>query len=155
MFIIMPTEKRLKELEVERAWRAKNKDVLKEKKRQYYLTHKEHHNEVVNKKREQKLLDINIMRKGVITEFYNGCCDICGESELCCLVFHHLNGEEKDKKWGRLEYMLPLYEKWLLEGPDPNITILCWNCHVKVHRGVIYYKNTPPPSSTLWDFCKE
>lgn len=151
MFIIMPTEKRLRELEVERAWRAKNREVLREKKRRYYLEHSEN----VKKRYAERKLNHNIMRAGVIKELYNGCCELCDESEICCLDFHHVDSHGgRPKGWGAPAFMIRLYEKWLLEGPDPNIAVLCRNCHTKVHRGIICYKNTLPPSSTILDFCE-
>jgi len=58
-------------------------------------------------------------------------CISCGESDVACLDFHHLNGEEKDKS---LAYAI--VNKWGIERIDNEISkcvVLCSNCHRKLH----------------------
>lgn len=58
-------------------------------------------------------------------------CISCGESDVACLDFHHLNGEEKDKS---LTYAI--VNKWGQERIDNEISkcvVLCSNCHRKLH----------------------
>jgi len=58
-------------------------------------------------------------------------CVSCGEPDVACLDFHHLNGEEKDKS---LSY--GIVNKWGQERIDNEISkcvVLCSNCHRKLH----------------------
>ena len=58
-------------------------------------------------------------------------CISCNESDVACLDFHHLNGEEKDNS---LSYAI--VNKWGIKRIDNEINkcvVLCSNCHRKLH----------------------
>lgn len=54
----------------------------------------------------------------------------CGESELCCLVFHHRNSEEKDFTISDLR--TGTFEQALVE--IEKCDVLCRNCHSLEHE---------------------
>lgn len=65
----------------------------------------------------------------------NHCCVVCGEDDVNCLEFHHLNS--KDKKFSlshRLKHDI---------SPSDVLTelnktcLLCSNCHRKYHSGTL------------------
>lgn len=67
-------------------------------------------------------------------EFKSGqCCVVCGESEICCLDFHHLDPDQKDVdiaiavNWG--------YGWERIQEEVSKCVVLCANCHRKVHAG--------------------
>lgn len=62
-------------------------------------------------------------------------CVYCGESDPCCLDFHHIDPEEKlgavaDMASGRYPVEVVLREV-------DKCVVLCANCHRKLHAGVI------------------
>lgn len=59
-----------------------------------------------------------------------GCC-ICGESEPCCLDFHHL----RDKEFELAK--APDVSKERLYKELEKCIVLCANCHRKLHAGKI------------------
>lgn len=63
-----------------------------------------------------------------------GCC-ICGETEICCLDFHHL----RDKKFEIAK--APDVSKDRLYKELEKCIILCANCHRKLHAGIIQLPN--------------
>lgn len=60
-------------------------------------------------------------------------CSICGESEVCCLEFHHL---DPSTKVDSIMNMLNESRGTLIKEIKKCI-VLCSNCHKKVHAGVI------------------
>lgn len=62
-------------------------------------------------------------------------CKICGEKETVCLDFHHLSKKRKDfslgsiKAWG--------WGKKRIMKELKKCTVLCANCHRKVHAKII------------------
>lgn len=60
-------------------------------------------------------------------------CAICGESEPCCLEFHHINPETKVDS---IMNMLNEPEETLVEELKKCI-ILCSNCHKKIHAKIL------------------
>ena len=63
-----------------------------------------------------------------------GCC-ICGETELCCLDFHHL----RDKEFELAK--APDVSKERLYKELEKCIVLCANCHRKLHAGKISLPN--------------
>lgn len=59
-------------------------------------------------------------------------CERCGESDICCLDFHHLNPDEKDFEIGNTRNIGS--ERKILKEISKCI-ILCANCHRKLHAG--------------------
>lgn len=62
-------------------------------------------------------------------------CAICGEREACCLVFHHLDPTQKEFELGRNSGR-HMNWKALMDEIDKCV-VLCFNCHSKVHAGLL------------------
>lgn len=60
-------------------------------------------------------------------------CAICGESEVCCLEFHHI---DPTTKVDSIMNMLNEPEEVLVNEIKKCI-ILCSNCHKKIHSGIL------------------
>lgn len=63
-------------------------------------------------------------------------CEICGEDEMICLDFHHLNPKEKEGDISHLLLKQNRSFKRVLEEVEKCV-VLCSNCHRKVHAGLI------------------
>lgn len=64
-------------------------------------------------------------------------CLLCGETETCCLDFHHSG--EKTKSINRM-----LSERFSLDQINAEIAkcvVLCSNCHRKLHAGLVTLPN--------------
>ncbi len=62
-------------------------------------------------------------------------CAICGEREACCLAFHHLDPAQKEFELGRNSGQ-HMKMKTLMDEIDKCV-VLCFNCHSKVHAGLL------------------
>lgn len=60
-------------------------------------------------------------------------CIICGENEVACLDFHHVDPNEKENT---VSQMLNGNMEKLMEEINKCV-MLCSNCHRKVHAGII------------------
>lgn len=68
-------------------------------------------------------------------------CELCSESEACCLEFHHKDPEQKD-----LAIAEAVHNGWSIERLKTEIAkcaVLCANCHRKVHAGVAQSGGAP------------
>lgn len=59
-------------------------------------------------------------------------CEICGESEECCLELHHI----KDKQYSISQAVKKLPTRLFIKELDKCICV-CANCHKKIHKGII------------------
>jgi hypothetical protein len=70
-------------------------------------------------------------------------CYICGEKEPSCLQFHHLIGKRESGKrplgvnTAAMQGILPLQKELA------KCTVLCANCHCKVHSGTLSKRRLP------------
>jgi hypothetical protein len=61
-------------------------------------------------------------------------CHICGETNSCCLSFHHNNGE----KTGNISDMVSRgYGLKRIKEEIEKCDVLCLNCHSKLHNGEV------------------
>jgi len=138
------------ELEYQHEYRKKNREKINAYWRQYRKDHpstqqqkdekkerslkwnNEHRDEI---RERNKVANIrrNELKKTVVETLYGGKCEKCIETELCCLEFHHLDPTQKEKA----TISTSQFKKWLKEGKDKNIMLVCSNCHKKIHNGVI------------------
>ena len=78
-------------------------------------------------------------RRKDIRDFLDGIkqgsvCKLCGESEPCCLQFHHIDGDKKE-----ISLSMVASHGWATERIHREVekcTVLCANCHFKVHNGI-------------------
>lgn len=106
----------------------KGRAVCKECRKLYRKQMRKAHPEIHNaqNKRSQK-------RKTVWLYSLKKKCIICGESEPCCIDFHHVDPTEKDFTIGkrRSRGRDKLYEE------IKKCVCVCSNCHRKIHAGII------------------
>lgn len=104
------------------------------KNREERLAYHKDYNKEYYKRRKQYHLDRNKKRKQKTKEFIRSIkvtlsCDICGEDDIACLDFHHLDPTQKDKVISRINDWSE--ERILLE--IQKCQVLCSNCHRKLH----------------------
>jgi len=61
-------------------------------------------------------------------------CKKCGENEVCCLDFHHLDPNEKEFGIAHASQRMSLER--LMEEVKKCL-VVCKNCHTKIHAGII------------------
>lgn len=74
------------------------------------------------------------IKREKLNEYKKGGCIICGEKELVCLDFHHLDSSEKDFDIGK-QFHIKQFSK--IEEEIKKCVVLCANCHRKVHANII------------------
>ena len=104
------------------------KECRKKYHRQHYLANKEKY--LINAKEYKQ--EVKERFNKIKQELS---CEICGESCLCCLDFHHKDPTQKE-----LNLAQAVNIGWSIERIKKEIakcTVLCANCHRKVHAGVV------------------
>lgn len=81
----------------------------------------------------EKKKDRNDKRKVLVNRLKMGNCVVCGESEPCCLDFHHIDSEHKEFTIGSANNKT---EKKILQE-IAKCVVVCSNCHRKIHNGLI------------------
>lgn len=61
-------------------------------------------------------------------------CACCPERAACCLVFHHLDPKKKDE---RVSQLVGHGSPYKLLKEMAKCIVLCANCHMKHHAGLI------------------
>ena len=61
-------------------------------------------------------------------------CAHCDEDEICCLTFHHIDAQSKNRKICKC---LSNFSKKLIAHEVNLCIVLCFNCHAKVEKGLI------------------
>lgn len=104
------------------------KECQRARERELYNTsYKEKNKDKYNKNRKvrrEKMRDI-------INDAKQQGCIICGESDICCLDFHHIRDKEFDISTGT-----EVSADRLIAEIDKCV-VLCANCHRKLHAGKI------------------
>src|SRR5688500_5375299 len=98
--------------------------------RRYYQARTEEHREAT-KKRRNKMRRQFKQRTDDIKQRFG--CRMCGEADVVCLDFHHLDPNQKD-----FDIAAAMSAKWAWETVLAEIrkcACLCANCHRKVHAG--------------------
>lgn len=62
-------------------------------------------------------------------------CTMCGETEVCCLDFHHNDPNDKDFTIAIAAKSGYSWERLLSE--IQKCTVVCANCHRKIHAGLL------------------
>lgn len=73
-------------------------------------------------------------KRDILNSYKTGGCIICGEKEPVCLDFHHKNPATKSFDVGKNFHLKPFP---IIEEEIKKCTVLCANCHRKVHAGII------------------
>jgi len=61
-------------------------------------------------------------------------CVYCGEKEICCLTFHHLDPKTKNRKACKC---LSNFSRKIIREEAIKCCVLCYNCHAKVEKSLI------------------
>jgi len=64
-------------------------------------------------------------------------CHYCGEMEVCCLEFHHINQAEKLFNIGEASSIFKGVTLEALHKEIEKCEVVCANCHRKIHAGLI------------------
>lgn len=80
-----------------------------------------------------KKKDKNDKRKSLVNRLKIGGCVVCGESEPCCLDYHHIDSQHKEFAIGSAHHKTG--KKILQE--IAKCVVVCSNCHRKIHNGLI------------------
>jgi hypothetical protein len=83
----------------------------------------------VGKAKHQVLID------AVVAQFRKNGCLFCPEKEPCCLTAHHLEPNEKDFDVGGAGWKG--YSVRRVEGELAKCICACFNCHAKIHAGIV------------------
>jgi len=59
-------------------------------------------------------------------------CEQCGETESCCLEFHHIDPDKKENDIGNMAFNGNSIKTMLAE--IKKCKVLCSNCHKKLHN---------------------
>jgi len=105
-----------------RAWRAKNRDKIRESNKKNWVKYAARNREYQRQKYQE-----NKARAEQIK--CNRGCERCGEKDPCCLEFHH---RDPAKKYADI----PALYGWgwkRLEAEIAKCIVLCANCHCKEH----------------------
>lgn len=116
-------------------WRDKNREKVRAYYRKYSGEYRSKNREHVNKLHREATQRRKDKLKQQIFDILGHICVVCGEQEKACLVFHHI----KERKFSREEYTSTsslVRQKMYLEEVE-NLTVLCANCHRKLHAGII------------------
>lgn len=74
-------------------------------------------------------------KKELIREARAGGCRVCGEMELACLEFHHINPSEKEYTVSRM--ILTRVGVSTVQRELDKCICVCANCHLKIHAGIV------------------
>ena len=64
-------------------------------------------------------------------------CYFCGETEDCCLEFHHIDKDSKLFSIGKIPHTKSLED---VKNELSKTMCVCANCHRKLHNGIIKYE---------------
>lgn len=125
----------LKDKDIDPSIRGKERKNLRHKKywKEWYHRNKENHDAHI--KRVKKNNDIYKEKCKKYKESLNLKCIICGESENCCLDFHHL--DPKNKEFNISKGITLGYKIERLKEEIEKCVCVCSNCHRKIHNGLI------------------
>src|ERR1700722_18823321 len=92
-----------------------------------------------SRENRSRRLELNNAWRNKVIAWYEGYkqtlkCELCPESESCCLDFHHKDPEQKD-----LAVAEAVRNGWSIKRLKTEIAkcaVLCANCHRKVHAGI-------------------
>lgn len=101
----------------------------------YYLANTTKHRATTRKRRADKRRETKARIDALKTECY-----CCGEKELCCLDFHHVDSKQKEFSISEAISHEWSWSKVLRE--IRKCVVVCANCHRKIHFGVICLRSS-------------
>lgn len=122
-----------------REYRAKNRDLLRQKEKERHKKRRQDPKWVENERKRGREYWQNLRREAL--DAYGGVCSCCGESEELFLTFDHVNNDgaehrreltgRSDNGKGASSATLSWMKK---EGYPDSIQILCMNCNMGKQR---------------------
>lgn len=91
--------------------------------KQHYVNNKKYY---INKNNKRKYVISNWFKKFKSTLK----CEICGENDIACLDFHHIDKNEKEYN---IAYLSKFGSLSKLKNEISKCKVLCSNCHRKLH----------------------
>lgn len=117
-------------------WKSKEKGTLQPRCKSCY---NEYNRQYYNTTDRQKQVKRVVERSKKLAEMFQQWkahqqCAVCGEADTECLDLHHRDPSEKEGTLGRLNS----FGSWeAIEAEVAKCTVLCANCHRRVHSGRI------------------
>jgi len=98
---------------------------------QYYYLNEERQENIRRRQKERRhskkaFLEAEKKQRG---------CYFCGLDESCCLDWHHVEPENKEKNLSRMA--ASDYSKESMRKEMEKCIVICANCHRKLHEGII------------------
>lgn len=84
----------------------------------------------------QKQLQQDIVKHKIIDTKAKGCV-VCGELEVCCLDFHHIDPSQKKFEISQYLRGSATYTFEEVISEISKCVVVCANCHRKIHAGLI------------------
>lgn len=109
------------------------KECQRRYKKESYYRHYDENKEKFKERRNSRFLE----QKDFLYKIKKSGCIVCGETEPCCLDFHHLDPSTKDFTIGAS--LGASYEK--IQREIDKCVIVCANCHRKIHNGILNIKD--------------
>src|SRR5947208_10979420 len=100
---------------------ARNKD--------WQRRNRERANAIVQRHRDKKRAWLMEQKRGK-------CCEFCGESDPCCLDWHHMDPTEK--KFTVSHMWSHSIRQEIVEQEIAKCILICSNCHRRLHRSEIW-----------------
>jgi len=105
-----------------------NRHQCRDCRRKYGQQRRKDHPEIHRKQESRRIEKVREWINSLKTP-----CIVCGEKEVICIDFHHINPEDKKFTIGR---SLGIARNKLLEEIKKCVCV-CSNCHRKIHAGLI------------------
>ena len=96
-----------------------------------------HFNNGECKKQKSKLRSSIVKRLAIISERKELGCIVCGEKNSSCLVFHHINQDDKRFSISAAARMTKAITDSEFIAEMGKCDVLCANCHMKLHNGYV------------------
>lgn len=111
----------------------KNPDQQREYRKKW---HAEHYNGEYAKKHRIEVRERKRSLQASLMEYKQALgCSMCGESEPCCLDFHHTGDDKKESDISQMPNKGLAWETILVE--IAKCQVVCANCHRKIHAALI------------------
>lgn len=96
--------------------------------KEHYIKNPDIYKSKANKHREKQKKDY----RQLIDSVKSIGCYFCSEKTLCCLDFHHSDGDKEHNVASMTRHSIELVQKEI-----SKCIVVCSNCHRKIHAGLI------------------
>ena len=103
--------------------------------KEHCKNHYENNKELIKARASARKKRIQIEARKLVSECKQGGCIVCGESEECCLDFHHI--DPTTKKLSVAEAQSQGYNVETIKKEIDKCAVVCSNCHRKIHKNLL------------------